>query len=56
MKISDQARALAQDLLGFIDVSPSPWHAVHTVEHKLLNQGFIRLEESQRWQLAAGKR
>jgi len=56
MKISDQARALAQDLLDFIDVSPSPWHAVHSVEQRLLNQGFTRLKESQSWQLTAGER
>jgi len=56
MKISDQARAFAQDLLDFIDVSPSPWHAVHSVEQRLLKQGFTRLEESQKWQLASGKR
>jgi aspartyl aminopeptidase len=55
MKISDQARALAQDLLDFIDVSPSPWHAVHTVEQRLLKQGFTRIEESNSWQLVAGK-
>ena len=55
MKISDQARALAQDLLDFIDVSPSPWHAVHSVEQRLLKQGFTRLEEPLSWQLAAGK-
>jgi len=54
MKISDQARALAQDLLDFIDTSPSPWHAVSSVEQRLLAQGFNRLEESQSWQLAAG--
>jgi len=56
MKISDQSRALAQDLLDFIDINPSPWHAVHSVEKRLLKQGFTRLEESQSWQLAAGKR
>lgn len=55
MKISDQARSLAQDLLDFIDASPSPWHAVHSVEQRLLTQGFTRLEESQRWQLTAGQ-
>ncbi len=55
MKISDQARALAQDLLDFIDVSPSPWHVVHSVEQRLLKQGFTRLEESQSWQLTAGR-
>ncbi len=55
MKISDQARTLAQDLLDFIDASPSPWHAVHSAEHRLLSQGFTRLEENQRWQLTAGQ-
>lgn len=55
MKISDQARVLAQDLLDFIDVSPSPWHAAHSVEQRLLKQGFTRLEESQSWQLATGE-
>ena len=55
MKISDQARALAHDLLDFIDASPSPWHAVNTVEQRLLAQGFNRLEESQAWQLNAGQ-
>lgn len=56
MKISDQARALAQDLLDFIDNSPSPWHAVHSVEQRLLASGFTRLEETQSWQLNAGQR
>jgi len=55
MQISDQARALAQDLLDFIDASPSPWHAVTSVEQRLVKQGFTRLEESQSWRLAAGK-
>ncbi len=54
MKISDQARALAHDLLDFIDASPSPWHAVHSVEQQLFAQGFTRLEETQAWQLKAG--
>ena len=56
MKVSDQARALTQDLLDFIDASPSPWHAVHSVEQRLLKQDFIRLEEADSWQLTAGKR
>jgi len=55
MRISAEARALAQDLLDFIDASPSPWHAVASVEQRLLKQGFTRLEESQCWQLTAGK-
>jgi len=55
MKISDQAHALAQDLLDFIDASPSPWHAVNCVEQQLLAQGFTQLDEIQAWQLATGK-
>ncbi len=54
-KISTQARDLAKDLLDFIDTSPSPWHAVSTVEQRLLAQGFTPLDETQPWQLAAGK-
>ncbi len=55
MTISDQARALAHDLLDFIDASPSPWHAVHSVEQRLLAQGFVKLEETQAWHLEAGQ-
>lgn len=55
MKIPDQARVLAQDLLDFIDESPSPWHAVNCVEQQLLQQGFTKLQESQTWQLTSGK-
>jgi len=53
--ISPESRAYAKDLLQFIDASPSPWHAVHTIEQCLLTQGFIQLQESERWELDAGK-
>ncbi|MFM2434175.1 MAG: Aminopeptidase zinc metalloprotease, partial [Pseudomonadota bacterium] len=36
-----QAKPQAQDLLNFIDASPSPWHAVDTSEQRLLKAGFI---------------
>ena len=49
-------RAQADDLLAFIDASPSPWHAVATAEARLQAGGFIRLDEGERWQLAAGGR
>ena len=55
MKITEQARALAQDLLDFIDASPSPWHAVSSIEQRLMAQGFTRLDEKQLWQLSAGQ-
>ena len=56
MKISNEARAYAKDLLNFIDASPSPWHAVHTVEQQLIAKGFSRLDETKAWQLTAGER
>ena len=54
MEISADSRALAQDLLDFIDASPSPWHAVETVAERLQHSGFVALREDERWQLAAG--
>ncbi|UCV27119.1 M18 family aminopeptidase [Ferribacterium limneticum] len=56
MNIPDTARAQAQDLLDFIDASPSPWHAVQTCETRLQAAGFSRLEEVDRWTLSAGSR
>ena len=56
MNISLEARAQAQDLLHFIDASPSPWHAVHSIEQRLLAQGFTPLQEAERWKLEAGGR
>jgi aspartyl aminopeptidase len=55
MNISPEQRAVAQDLLGFIDASPSPWHAVYSVEQRLQAQGFTRLQEAERWKLEVGK-
>ncbi len=49
--ISPKATEQAQNLLDFIDASPSPWHAVATLESRLAAQGFTRLEENQLWQL-----
>jgi len=56
MAITAEQKTHAQDLLNFIDASPSPWHAVATTEQLLLAQGYSRLEESARWQLQAGGR
>ncbi len=51
-----QARSQAQDLLDFIDASPSPWHAVDTAVQRLNKHGFIALDEGQAWQLQPGQR
>lgn len=56
MNIPAATRALAQDLLDFIDASPSPWHAVQTCETRLTAAGFQRLDEMERWSLTAGDR
>jgi aspartyl aminopeptidase len=49
-KISKEIKAQAQDLLNFIDVSPSPWHAVDSVAKLLKENGFKPLLENQPWQ------
>jgi len=56
MNIPALAHAQARDLLEFIDASPSPWHAVETCAARLQAAGFSRLEETERWTLAAGSR
>jgi len=56
MNIPDSTRAQAQDLLDFIDASPSPWHAVQTCEARLAAAGFQPLDEAERWTLTAGDR
>ena len=56
MEISAHIRAQAQDLLAFIDASPSPWHAVDAVAQRLRQSGFVALREDERWQLTAGGR
>lgn len=39
------------DLLDFIDASPSPWHAVSTIERTLSDLNFMRLYETDKWSL-----
>ncbi len=46
----------AQQLLEFIDNSPSPWHAVDSTVAMLQQHGFTPLLEKEHWQLTAGKR
>lgn len=55
MNISSEARALAQDLIDFIDASPSPWHAVSSVRSRLESAGFTELHETDAWQLQVGQ-
>lgn len=43
-------------LLNFIDSSPSPWHAVKSIEDELSAFQFIKLEETDKWTLQANGR
>jgi aspartyl aminopeptidase len=45
---------LAEDLLGFIDAGPSPYHAVAEMARRLEAAGFSRVHEHDRWTLAVG--
>ena len=44
-------RQQVQNLLDFIDASPSPWHAVKSVEAQLGAYQFIKLDETAKWDL-----
>jgi aspartyl aminopeptidase len=50
------AHEQVQDLLDYIDASPSPWHAVNTIEQRLQGGGFQRLLEAEEWMLKPGGR
>lgn len=43
-----------QNLLAFIDRSPSAYHAVYSTEQRLQQKGFKLLSEKERWKLNAG--
>jgi aspartyl aminopeptidase len=42
--------------LAFLNASPTPFHAVQQMQQTLLAAGFIALNESDAWQIQAGKR
>jgi len=43
-------------LLGFLDASPTPFHATQNMAGMFRNAGFKELEEVQKWELIAGKK
>jgi len=51
-------KELVQNLLDFIDASPSPWHVVKTIEAQLAAQTppWQRLDETAKWTLQPGGR
>lgn len=56
MTISAEVKQQAQDLLDFIDASPSPWHAASNASAMLKAAGFKPLIEAQPWQFKKGGR
>lgn len=54
MNIDPEQKSHAQDLLDFIDLSPSPWHVAHVVAQRLEEAGYSMLNERDRWSLLAG--
>ena len=46
--------ALRDDLRAFIDVSPTPFHAVAEMTRRLSDAGFTELDERERWALRPG--
>ncbi len=50
------AQKSVKALIDFIDTSPSPWHAVASIETMLTSNGFARLHETDKWSLEAGSR
>ncbi len=43
-------------LLGFLDASPTPFHATQNMAGMFKNAGFKELEEVQKWELIAGEK
>jgi aspartyl aminopeptidase len=50
------AQSLNQQLLEFIQSSPTPFHATAQLQELLSRAGFVELDEAQRWQLQKGGR
>ena len=48
--------ALAQDLLAYIDASPSPFHAVGETIRRLRLAGYQPRSEAEAWELSPGER
>lgn len=56
MIILSKEMILAQELIDYIYESPSAFHAVETMKHRLLKEDFVELFEEDRWQLEKGKK
>lgn len=46
--------AAAEQLMAFVDASPSPWHVIEEAVSRLQAQGFRHLDQHAPWSLATG--
>ena len=44
-----------KDLMNYLDNSFSAFHAIKNLEEKLINNGFKKLEENEKWNLEENK-
>ncbi len=51
-----QKKDFNEGLLGFLDASPTPFHATQNMSMMFENAGFVKLEEADKWQLEQGKK
>jgi aspartyl aminopeptidase len=49
-------RQFNEELIHFIDASPTPFHAVEQMTDALKQKGFIELDECDEWELKEGKK
>ena len=43
-------------LLGFLDASPTPFHATRNMSMMCANAGFVQLDETEKWELVKGQK
>lgn len=47
---------ISNELLEFIEKSPSCFHVIDNIKQQLINEGFIELHESEKWNIEYGKK
>ncbi|MBF0277681.1 MAG: M18 family aminopeptidase [SAR324 cluster bacterium] len=55
-KLTKTAVSLSENLMGFIDDSPTPFHAVQNMSTVLKLAGFEELKEKEQWEIKPGNR
>ena len=56
MKVSPEARSYAEEMIRYIDESPSPFHAVEAAVKRLEAVGYEALDEGAPWATTPGGR